>query len=245
MTNKYLLQLDKVIDIIKSMIRNSKGQFTKDSVVRKYDFTGKIFTYLTCIAPIRTNNNSAGWLCKCRCGKETKVATYELTSGHTKSCGCYSHKLAGDRMRTHGKSLTKLHSIWKGIRERCYTKTCSSYKNYGGRGITMSDDWHNYINFERDMGQSYKIGLSIERIDNNGNYCKENCKWATKDEQAKNQRNNHKITCNGVTKILADWVRETGINSTTILTRINRLGWDIESALTIKPPYSNKIFKRE
>ena len=131
--------------------------------------------------------------CLCDCGKIKNVRGVSLVSGNTKSCGCYSH--SGLR-RTHGLTNTKIWKTWQNIKTRCFNKKRGCYKNYGGRGITVCEDWLKFENFYRDMNDSFekhillygKKNTTIERINVNGNYCKGNCRWATYKEQRINQR---------------------------------------------------------
>ena len=123
--------------------------------------------------------------------------------------------------------------IWKAMKARCFYKSQDSYKNYGGRGIIIENDWLNFKNFERDMKDTYKKGLSLDRIDNDGNYCKENCRWVTKKQQANNKRNNRFVELNGIVKTLSEWIYFYGLKSSTVRQRFYVYKWDIKDCLEL------------
>lgn len=122
------------------------------------------------------------WLCLCDCGKTSKVTTTHLKTGHTKSCGCMERK-------THDMSHSKPYKAWNNMKNRCENPNVPRYKDWGGRGIVYDPRWKLFINFWNDMKADYKEGLSIDRINNDKGYCKENCKWSTRSEQQRNKRN--------------------------------------------------------
>lgn len=124
------------------------------------------------------------------------------------------------------------YGVWATMKARCNNPNFSEYPRYGGRGIRVCKDWSIYENFARDMLPSYKIGLSLDRIDNNGNYCKENCRWVNIKQQANNRRNNRLITFNGITKTISEWSDYTGIKSTTLRQRLDTYRWPIDKTLT-------------
>ena len=160
--------------------------------------------------------------CVCDCGNE-KIALYDsLKAGKTRSCGCLvSKEERSKRSSTHGLSKSKLYKIWDGIKYRCYGKNCLEYDRYGGRGIGMCDAWKNdFMSFyDWSMNNGFEDGLSIDRIDNNGNYEPTNCRWANDYEQGANKRNNIVIEYNGETHILSEWARITGIKRLTLRKR--------------------------
>ena len=198
---------------------------SKLGLTKALDLKGKRFGKLTAIKRAENSKqNTAKWLCKCDCGNTTIVSATYLANGHTKSCGCL--KFVKGRNAKHGFSGTSLNRIYCGIKRRCYVKACKEYKYYGNRGIKMCEDWLNnpksFYNWATNNG--YKIGLTIERIDVNGNYEPNNCKWIERKEQSKNRRTSIPITYNNETHILSEWSEITGIDYRTIKDRIRKFG---------------------
>jgi hypothetical protein len=188
------------------------------------DETGKTYSFLTVLRfDSLAHNRKAKWLCRCVCGRETVVFGDSLRNGHTKSCGCKKQELTLEvrvPLIKHGLSKTSFYKAWQGIIQRCFNKNDNNYKNYGGRGITVCERWLNFDNFKEDMLSSWKRGLSIGRIDNNGNYELNNCRWETLEQQNFNKRNTRLLTIFGVTKPLMAWAKEKGFHHDTILYRI-------------------------
>lgn len=136
---------------------------------------------------------------------------------------------------THGLSKTRLYSIWIDMKKRCYNQKNNRYANYGGRGISVCDEWlHNFSAFnEWAMANGYAENLTIDRIDVNGNYEPSNCRWATIKEQQRNTTRNRFITVNGETRTMSEWAEITGISVDVIKDRLNKLHWTEEEAVTI------------
>lgn len=194
---------------------------------------GATFGKLTVIdGPIR--NKRTYWLCRCGCGTEKAIRQDHLTGGRIVSCGCFRKELIGNSNKTHGMSNTRIYRIWKGLRNRCENENIPQYSDWGGRGITVCDEWRNFKPFyEWAMSHGYSDDLSIDRIDNNGNYCPENCRWVTEKEQALNRRSNIYLTHDGVTKHISEWDKVIGSKkSGRVRARLNA-GWSVADAVTI------------
>lgn len=171
-----------------------------------------------------------GYNCKCDCGNDYFMpfeARGYYIRGRNKSCGCYS------AMRTHGLSnKSPVWQVWKNMRRRCYDVKNKRFEHYGGRGIVVCDEWQNFKNFHNwAMNNGYQKGLTLDRIDNDGNYEPNNCRWTDICTQMNNQSKNHKVTYNGETLTLAQWTRKLNFPLNLIWKRLNR-GWSEQEALT-------------
>lgn len=201
----------------------------------KKDYSGQRFGRLEVVRYLPKNEREAvnkRWLCKCDCGKVVQMDIASLTSGNTKSCGCYMRERMAKLNYRHGKCKTTLFNVWIGMRNRCYQKNTKYYSNYGGRGIVVCPEWKDdFEAFEKwALTNGYHKGLSIDRKDVNGNYEPSNCRWATSKEQSNNKRNNHYVSFNGKTQSMQMWADEIGIDRSVILYRLKK-GWDVEKAL--------------
>lgn len=197
----------------------------------------KRYGNLTVIKDTGEKNSSgfAMWLCQCDCGNFVERSSHYLLrkDSVTHSCGCQrgaTHIKHGDKKKR--EKTGRLYSIWCGMRWRCNKKNREK-RSYMKKGISVCDEWLDYTTFKSwALENGYADGLTIDRIDNNGNYEPSNCRWATIVEQANNKSNNHLITYNGRTMTLAEWSRELGINYSTLRSRINRQGLSPDKAFS-------------
>jgi hypothetical protein len=181
--------------------------------------------------------------CECSPEKHYVMNVYNLGTGHTKSCGCLQEENAGRYQTTHGKTGTKIYNTYIGILSRCNKESSTSYPNYGGRGIKVCDRWlESFEAFYEDMGEPPTKLHSIDRIDVNGDYSPESCRWATAKEQSNNKRNHHKMTLDGRTQNMSQWAEELDIDPSGILSRLAR-GWSEEETLKTPSLDENKYYK--
>lgn len=170
-------------------------------------------------------------VCVCECGVTKTVNLYKVLSGHTKSCGCLSDELrkSGGPNKRHGHSSHRLHRIWSHMKARCHYLNDPKYYVYGARGIILCDSWRQdfAIFLEWALNNGYKDGLTIERIDVNGNYEPSNCTWISMPDQGKNKQNSTYITFNGEKDVIGNWATRTGIPRATLLARVKK-GCSIE-----------------
>lgn len=193
------------------------------------NLVGQCFGRLIVIAYAGMKCKGALWLCRCDCPEhgEKIVVSRHLTSGGCKSCGCLDREYKAS-LKTHGGTYTVEFKIWSGIRTRTTNPKYHGWARYGGRGIVMSPEWLNsFETFLADMGPRPAPGMTIERIDNDGPYSKENCKWATKKEQGRNKRNNIRIPFDGENLTLSEWTEKWGFRKNTIRNRLIE-GWPME-----------------
>ena len=174
------------------------------------------------------------WDCRCVCGNSCTVQSKRLSNGSTRSCGCLAKETRSSIRTTHAWSKTRLYTIWKGMKARCYNKNDNNYKRYGERGIEVCNDWKFSFEQFRDwsLENGYKDNLSIDRIDNNGNYDPANCRWTNRETQSSNTRRNSVHTYNNKTQTLKQWAIEYDLNYNMLYGRIMN-GWDFQAALEI------------
>lgn len=191
------------------------------------DITGQKFGMLTALYRGENQGRRAVWVCRCDCGNIHSVIGECLRGGHSKSCGCL-HKIA---ISTHGMCDSPEWQTWQNMIHRCENKNNPGYKTYGARGIKVCDRWKDFDCFYKDMGARPSEKHSIDRINNDGNYSPDNCRWATKKEQARNTRQNNLVTFNGETKPLVCFIEELGLNKNTVRGRLRR-GFSLEMAFS-------------
>lgn len=174
------------------------------------------------------------WKCQCDCGAEIVAAGQNLKSGATQSCGCLRKEITKTQFSKHGMSHSSIEYIRSGMVSRCSNPKHRAYHNYGGRGISVCTDWKENPQsfYEWAEKNGYEKGLTLERIDNDGNYEPSNCKWATRKEQSRNKRTNHKIEFNGETLLMTEWDDKLGLRKGTISDRVTKLKWSETKALS-------------
>lgn len=205
----------------------------------KEKYVGKSHDFLT-VEDVRRINGKLRLIVKCVCGKTIEMLPSRFDDAKVKSCGCKQNELiSGKNAHSYktGLSGTRVYNVYHGMMERCYNPKHKSFKNYGGRGIKVCEAWHNFNNF---MKWAYSTGLdedapigkcTLDRIDPNGNYCPENCRWTDMIVQSNNKRNNRLFEINGITKTLSEWCREYNADVYNVHQRL-KYGWDIIDALT-------------
>lgn len=181
------------------------------------DLSGMSFGRLTVIGPNEFNLNKkrtgSKWICQCSCGNTRVVYRSNLTSGDSTSCGCYLK----ERVSTHGLSKHRLYGIWLDIRKRCLDDKTEAYQNYGGRGIVICDEWQEFIEFYNwSVNNGYKENLTLDRIDNDGNYYPENCRWVTRYVQNNNTRRNVFVEFHGQKMTIAQLAKNFNLSPKTV-----------------------------
>lgn len=194
----------------------------------KNDLTGQRFGRLKVIGVDDRNTRKTYFLCECDCGTVKSIRSDGLLSGAVKSCGCL--KLEQDEINldrtTHNMSSTRLYQIWQGMRGRCYNKHDPRYERYGGRGITVCDEWQEFSSFyEWSLRNGYQENLTIDRINNEEGYRPNNCRWATNEMQANNRGSNINITIGNSTRTLTQWCELFQVDYASTLSRYKRNGF--------------------
>lgn len=206
---------------------------------------GTVFTRLTVTANHIIRGKSRYVACVCVCGTQKIIRLDGLISGAVKSCGCFQKDLQRERRTTHNHSRSRTYRSWQAMHNRCYNRKYSDYHNYGGRGIAVCPRWDKFENFLEDMGERPK-GLDLDRTDNSGNYCKENCRWVTKAENNRNKRTNVLLAEGGKALCLVDFAKAHSISYEAFRTRFRRRGWSLEASLKeVKDPRRYLSFRGE
>lgn len=186
---------------------------------------GRKFGRLTVIKEVGRNNRGILFECSCECGNNAVYPGKDLRSGNNKSCGCLRHKMSG----------TQIYRAWQNMKKRCNDPSNKSYHNYGGRGITYNLKWETFEGFFEDMEEGFEKGLTLDRIDVNGDYEKENCRWVDWVIQANNTTTNHIVKYNGEELTIAELARKYNKDHTLLNNRISNYNWDAERAMKEEP----------
>jgi len=203
----------------------------------KLDLTGERFGKILVISradPVQDKNGRdwPRWLCECDCGKQKIIRQNNLKNGQTTSCGCIVAAIGRKHLSTHGKSRTPEARTLANLKDRCLNPDAQGYEHYGARGITVCKRWQDSVEaFLEDMGPRPSPKHSIDRENVNGDYEPSNCRWATKEEQARNKTNNRFLEAFGQRKTCAEWCEEYGISKSTLSNRLRR-GWEAERAIS-------------
>src|SRR5215217_5661984 len=196
----------------------------------KINLTGRTFGRFVVVEESPKTGRTVRRWCRCACGSMKAVAAANLQRGHTSSCGCLRREQLATRNRTHGRAGSPTHRTWKSLLTRCTNPKYPGYVKYGARGITVCERWRSFENFLADVGER-PPGTTLDRIDNDGPYAPENCRWASLREQSLNKRSNRRVTLEGVTLTVLEWCERLGRKRATVYDRL-RLGWPIERALS-------------
>lgn len=201
------------------------------------ELTGQRFGRLTVLDFAYNDNGNTYWECLCDCGNRAIVRGVRLKNGRTRSCGCIAKEIVTKRNKERASGLPRdkrLYRIYHGMKTRCYNSNEAGYMRYGGRGITMCREWKDdFQSFQEWAFRSgYNSQLTIDRIDNDGDYSPSNCRWASIKQQGNNRRSNILLIYNGEQKTVSEWSDVLGIKRNTIYQRL-RNGWSAEDALSI------------
>jgi len=197
------------------------------------DLTGQRFGKLLVLERVKNRGKEPYWLCQCDCGNKKEIAGCSLRSGLTTSCGCFAKEMRRKATTKHGLSHTRLDNIYYGMKARCLNPNEPAYKDYGGRGITICQEWLNDRTkfFEWALNNGFKENLTIDRINNNGNYEPSNCRWVDIKTQSRNRRSNHLINFDGEIKTITDWAETYKMPYSRLKKRLDS-GWSLNKALT-------------
>lgn len=199
------------------------------------DRVGQKFGRLTVLklSDRRTLHQTVIWICRCDCSNIKEIPANDLAMGKTKSCGCLKREIAlaqVAKLTKHGQCYSRIYKRWAGMMRRCYDSSKENFNLYGGRGISVCKRWHSFEKFYKDMGE-VPFGMTLDRIDTNGNYEPSNCRWATPKQQSNNRTNNKIIEWNGQKKTLSQWATDIGMSINALWARFDH-SWGVEKALT-------------
>lgn len=207
---------------------------------KRIDLTGKRFGKLTVISFNSMRGTRSYWNCVCDCGNEKAVGSDHLKNGDIVSCGCVQKSTLPPVNKKHGMSNTRLYTIWALMKSRCYNPSRKEYPRYGGRGIKVCDEWMEFDSFMRwAVDNGYSEDLTLDRVNNDGDYTPSNCRWASRKVQSFNRSTNRYITHNGQTKTITQWAADNNIPYYILKKRIDVLNWDFERAIS-EPPKKMK-----
>lgn len=194
--------------------------------MKKYLTSGSLIQIGSPFCGLTSGNKKSKYVvCSCSCGNNTIVTYHSLCIGTAKSCGCY----AKSRNVTHGLTKRRVRSIWRNMIYRCCREENKDYEHYGGRGIKVCDEWMNLLTFVEDMGIP-DDSMTLDRIDNNGDYCKDNCRWITNTEQQWNKSSNRILDVDGDSKCVSEWCHILSLNQELVRSRL-KYGWTPKEAL--------------
>lgn len=207
---------------------------------KRIDLTGKRFGKLTVVSFNSMRGTRSYWNCVCDCGNEKVVSSDHMKNGDIVSCGCIQRLTLPPVNKKHGMSNTRLYTIWSLMKYRCCNSSRREYKRYGGRGIKVCDEWMKFKSFmEWSIANGYSDDLTLDRIDNDGDYAPSNCRWVSMQVQAFNKSTNRYITHNGQTKTITQWASDSNMPYYVLKKRIDVLHWDFERAIS-EPPRKMK-----
>ena len=194
---------------------------------------------------LRRGTKPKYWLCRCDCGEVREVNIDNMKTGKSTNCIKCQAKKTAKRMTTHGETETHLYYVWYSMRKRCSCRSSKSYKDYGARGISVCEEWNNSFEAFRDFAKAkgYKEGLQIDRVDNDGNYCPENCRFVTHAENSRNTRRNKRVVYHGEEYTLPALANIKHLSAGLVAERIRR-GWSVEEAVEIMPVIGNNQLLR-
>lgn len=193
------------------------------------DISGQKFNRLTAIKPIgKYKSGNVIWQCRCDCGNICEVEGSILRRFKQKSCGCYPSERMTKMNTKHEGFGTRLYEIWRQMHRRCYGEKTKSYPHYGGRGIKVCSEWNDFAKFRAwAIDSGYEDNLTVDRIDVNGDYTPNNCRWATKKQQANNRRSNHRILYNGEEHTISEWADIMSVDQVRLWRALYSVNWDM------------------